>query len=143
MIGTSAVEKPELVRALVGRFGGERVAVGLDAKDGRIAVKGWVEDTRLDTLTFARQLEADGVETVIHTDIATDGALTGPNLERQAELAEACGLSVIASGGVSTLADVEALARLAASHPNLSGVIVGRALYEGRVGVGEMIAACG
>ncbi|MFP4352391.1 MAG: 1-(5-phosphoribosyl)-5-[(5-phosphoribosylamino)methylideneamino]imidazole-4-carboxamide isomerase [Puniceicoccaceae bacterium] len=141
VIGTSAVEKPELVRALVARFGGERIAVGLDAKDGRIAVKGWVEDTRLDTLAFARQLESDGVQTVIHTDIATDGALTGPNLERQAELADACGLSIIASGGVSTLADIEALAVLAASRPNLSGVIVGRALYEGRVGVPEMIAA--
>lgn len=141
VLGTSAVERPGFAAECAKRFGGEAIAVGLDAKDGRIAVRGWVETTDLDTVSFARRLEDSGVRTVIHTDIATDGAMTGPNLARQAELADACGLSVIASGGVSGKADVEALRSLAGTHPNLEGVIVGRALYEGNVTVAELTGA--
>jgi len=143
VLGTSAVEKPGFVADSVARFGAEAVAVGLDAKDGQLALRGWVKGSGVDTLDFAKMLEDTGVETVIHTDIATDGALTGPNLARQAELADSCGLSIIASGGVSSLADVKALISLAEQHSNISGVIVGRALYEGRVNVSDMITAAG
>ncbi len=139
VLGTSAVEDPELPRSCVERFGTDAVAVGLDARDGEIAIRGWVQGSGWKTLDFAKHLEDSGVGTVIHTDIATDGALTGPNLGKQAELADATGMRVIASGGVSSLDDALALQRLAGEHPNLEGVIVGRALYEGRVGVREMI----
>lgn len=139
VLGTSAVEKPEFPASAVSRFGADHVAVGLDARDGKLALRGWVKGTEIETVDFAKKMEDVGVKTVIHTDIATDGALTGPNLVRQAELADSCGLSVITSGGVSSQADVESLAELAKSHQNVSGVIVGRALYEGRVSVREMI----
>ncbi|MET3873591.1 1-(5-phosphoribosyl)-5-[(5-phosphoribosylamino)methylideneamino]imidazole-4-carboxamide isomerase [Puniceicoccus vermicola] len=139
VLGTSAVEKPEFPANAVSRFGSQSIAVGLDAKDGKLALRGWVKGTEINTLDFARKMEDVGVETVIHTDIATDGALTGPNLLSQAELADSCGLSVITSGGVSSQADVEALAKLSQDHANIAGVIVGRALYEGRVSVREMI----
>ncbi len=139
VLGTSAVEDPELPARAVSRFGTDSIAVGLDAKGGYLALRGWVKETKINTLDFAGKLEDAGVGTVIHTDIATDGALTGPNLTSQGELAAACKLSIIASGGVSSLGDVEALARLAAEHDNIGGVIVGRALYEGRVSVRETI----
>jgi len=143
VLGTSAVEKPGFVADAIRRFGSDAIAVGLDARDGQLALRGWIEGSGVETLDFARMLEDTGVETVIHTDIATDGALTGPNLTRQAELAESCGLSIIASGGVSSLADVESLVALGQKYDNLSGVIVGRALYEGRVSVKEMLEAVG
>tara|TARA_R100000027_G_scaffold7932_4_gene5998 strand:+ start:19475 stop:20212 length:738 start_codon:yes stop_codon:yes gene_type:complete len=139
VLGTSAVENPDFPAASVARFGADAIAVGLDARDGKLALRGWVKGTEVETIDFASQMEKVGVKTVIHTDIATDGALTGPNLVRQAELAESCGLSVITSGGVSSQADVEALADLSNKHNNVAGVIVGRALYEGRVSVREMI----
>ena len=141
VLGTSAVENPKFVEQSISRFGPSAIAVGLDAKDGELALRGWVKGSGVKTLDFAKTMEAAGVETVIHTDIATDGALTGPNLPSQKELAASCGLSVITSGGVSSLADVEALCALSREQENVSGVIVGRALYEGRVSVREMIAA--
>lgn len=141
VLGTSAVENPKFPEESVRLFGSDAIAVGLDAKDGKLALRGWVKGTDVDTLDFARRMHAVGVKTVIHTDIATDGALTGPNIARQTELAEACTLSIIASGGVSSLEDVVSLAGLAVRHENIAGVIVGRALYEGRVSVREMIAA--
>lgn len=139
VLGTSAVEQPDLPAACAKRFGEEKIAVGMDAHDGRIAIRGWVETTAWTTLDFAKHLEDSGIQTVIHTDIATDGALTGPNLGKQAELAAATSLSVIASGGVSSIGDIESLHALSKEHANLSGVIVGRAIYEGRVTVREMI----
>lgn len=139
VLGTSAVEQPALPGECARRFGGEKIAVGLDANDGKIAIRGWVENTKWATLDFAKHLEDSGIGTVIHTDIATDGALTGPNIGRQAELAAATNIGVIASGGVSSIDDVEALHRLSKKHPNLNGVIVGRAIYEGHVTVREMM----
>ncbi|MEM0966758.1 MAG: 1-(5-phosphoribosyl)-5-[(5-phosphoribosylamino)methylideneamino]imidazole-4-carboxamide isomerase [Verrucomicrobiota bacterium] len=140
VVGTSAVEKPDFPRKIVEAFGSDAVAIGLDAKDGKLSLQGWVKDSGIETVEFGRRLQGDGITTVIHTDISTDGALTGPNLLRQAELCESCpDLSVIASGGVASLADVQALNELSHTHKNLTGVIVGRAIYEDRVSVKEMI----
>jgi len=138
--GTSAIENPTKLRAWIKDFGADRIAVGLDAKDGYLAVRGWVETTAATTLEFALELEHWGVRHVIHTDIATDGAMQGPNLLQQEQLAEGTDLEIIASGGVSQLKDIAKLHQLSQIYPNLSGVIVGKALYEKRVNVPEMIA---
>lgn len=134
VIGTRAALDPDFVDEAVARFGAERIAVGLDAKDGRVALRGWVESSGWATLELARRVAEAGVRWLIHTDIATDGMLTGPNLAAQKGLARALPeVSVIASGGVSAHRDAAALAALRADVPNLEGVIVGKALYEGLV----------
>jgi phosphoribosylformimino-5-aminoimidazole carboxamide ribotide isomerase len=137
VIGTRAAESESFIAELVRDFGG-RIAVGIDAKDGQVAVKGWVATTGTSALALARRMDALGVRTLIHTDIATDGMLTGPNLGAQSALAGAVTADVIASGGVTSLEDVAALTRLARSRPNLAGVIVGKAIYENRIGLSEL-----
>ena len=117
------------------RFG-ERVAVGIDARNGRVAIKGWTETTGTDALALAARLEALGVQTLIYTDIAQDGMLKGPNTTAMAALCDRVACRVIASGGVASTAHVAALAALGKS--NLSGVIVGKALYEGTVSLAEL-----
>lgn len=142
VIGTRAAESEAFVGELVQAFG-ERVAVGIDAKGGQVAVKGWVATAPMDALSLARRMEALGVRTLIHTDIGTDGMLTGPNLEAQRAMLEAGSCRVIASGGVSRREDVVALAELARQHPNLDGVIVGKALYEKRVDLPDLLTLAG
>lgn len=143
VVGTAAVENQELIRELVGRFGPAAIAVGIDAKDGQVAVRGWVEGSGVSALEFARSVQNCGVRTIIYTDIATDGALTGPNIEAQREMVTSTGLHVIASGGISSMEDVNALRKLHQQHPRLAGVIVGRALYEKRVTVAELLSPDG
>ncbi|MDB4385412.1 1-(5-phosphoribosyl)-5-[(5-phosphoribosylamino)methylideneamino]imidazole-4-carboxamide isomerase [Opitutaceae bacterium] len=138
VIGTKAAESPEFVADLVKEFG-DRIAVGIDANDGKVAVKGWVDTTGMDALEMAFQMSDLGVGTIIYTDIGTDGMLTGPNLEAQEKMAEKISANVIASGGVSALGDVVALAGIEKRRPNLNGVIVGKAIYENRVTVGELL----
>ena len=138
VIGTRAAESDEFMAGLVREFG-ERIAVGIDAKNGRVAVKGWVDTTDTSALALARRMAGLGVATLIHTDISTDGMLTGPNLAAQEALLGAVGCRVIASGGVSLREDVSRLAALALRHPNLDGVIVGKALYEKRVDLGDLL----
>jgi phosphoribosylformimino-5-aminoimidazole carboxamide ribotide isomerase len=143
VIGTRAAESAEFVSELVNAFG-EKIAVGIDAKNGQVAVKGWVDTTDMGALELAKRMAGLGVRTIIYTDIGTDGMLTGPNLTAQAALAEAVaaeGAQVIASGGVSQLADVVALAGLAKAHANLHGVIIGKAIYEKRLTVAQALAA--
>ncbi len=130
VIGTRAAEDPAFVEGLV-RAHGDRIAVGIDARDGRVAVKGWVETTGLGALDFARRMEAIGVATIVYTDIATDGMLSGPNLPALEAMLGAVSCGVIASGGVAALGDIVALRALARRHPHLSGIITGKALYEG------------
>lgn len=130
ILGTGALRDRDLVARLV-RAHGPRIVVGIDAKDGRVAVEGWVETSDLLAIDFARQLEAIGVGTTIFTDVATDGTMSGPNLAAQAELADATKMNVIASGGVRSIEDLRALRELA--RPNLIGAIVGRAIYDGAV----------
>src|ERR671915_930171 len=143
VIGTAAVEHPELVSELAGRYPG-RVAVGLDARGRQVAVKGWTETTGADLVDLAKRFEGEGVAALIVTEIGRDGTMAGPDLDQLRAVLEATGIDVIASGGVGTLDDVRALAGLRAQGPNggkhsLAGVIVGRAIYEGRFTVEEAL----
>ncbi len=130
VLGTAAVKDPELVRSACRAFPG-RVAVGIDARGGLVAVEGWAETSELTALELARRFEDAGVAAIVHTDIARDGALEGPNVAATAALAEAVSIPVIASGGVGSLDDLAAL--LAVEDRGVAGVIVGRALYDGRL----------
>jgi phosphoribosylformimino-5-aminoimidazole carboxamide ribotide isomerase len=138
VIGTRAAESEDFIRELVQAFG-DRIAVGIDAKDGKVAVKGWVDTTGTGALELARRMDGLGVRTLIYTDIGTDGMLTGPNLSAQEAMAQAVSAQVIASGGVSRREDVIALQALSQRQPNLHGVIVGKALYEKRVELGDLL----
>jgi phosphoribosylformimino-5-aminoimidazole carboxamide ribotide isomerase len=130
IIGTAAVRDPELVRSAAKRFAG-RVAVGLDARDGKVAVEGWAETSQLSVLDIARRFEDAGVAAIIYTDIARDGLLKGLNLDATIALAEAVSIPVIASGGLASLDDVRAM--LEPRARKLAGAIAGRALYDGRL----------
>ena len=129
IIGTAAVRDPALVKAAAKRFPG-RVAVGLDARDGMVAVQGWAESSQLSVLDIARRFEDAGVAAIVYTDIARDGMLKGLNIDATIGLADAVSIPVIASGGLASLDDIRALL-----HPRakkLAGAIAGRALYDGR-----------
>ena len=130
IIGTAAVRDPELVKSAAKKYPG-RVAVGLDARDGKVAVEGWAKTSALEASEFARRFEDSGVAAIIYTDIARDGMLSGLNLEATLALAEAVTIPVIASGGLASMADIERLA--APECASLGGAIVGRALYDGRI----------
>lgn len=132
VIGTRACQDTEFAKELVKEFG-NKIAVGIDANNGKVAVEGWTKGTDREVLVLARALEDVGVSTLIHTDIATDGMMTGPNVTAQIALLERVSTDVIASGGVSQKADIEKLEELAKQYPHLKGVIVGKALYEGTV----------
>jgi phosphoribosylformimino-5-aminoimidazole carboxamide ribotide isomerase len=130
IIGTAAVRDPALVKSAAKQFPG-RVAVGLDARDGKVAVQGWAETSQVTTLEIAQRFEDAGVAAIIFTDIARDGLLKGLNLDATIALAERISIPVIASGGFASIEDVKALLQPAAKK--LAGAIVGRALYDGRL----------
>ena len=138
VIGTAAVNDPDMVREVCRKHGGSRVVVSVDAKDGLVAVKGWKETTNVTVLDLAHQMAGLGVLRLLYTDIARDGALTGPDLITNARLAKETGLAVLASGGVGS---VEHIIELAPT--GVEGVIVGRALYTGAVSLPEAVAAVG
>lgn len=142
VVGTRAARSDNFVAELVSAHGA-RIAVGIDAKDGRVAVRGWVDTTETSALELARRMDALGVSTLIHTDIGTDGTLCGPNVAAQEAMLGAVSCRLIASGGIGSRDDVAALARLSLRGSRLEGVIVGKALYEGRVGLPELLAAAG
>jgi len=137
ILGTIAVRDPSVVREACRAFPG-RVAVGIDAKGGKVAVQGWAETSELAALDLARRFEDAGVAAIIYTDIERDGVLKGLNLPATAELARAVSIPVIASGGLASIADVEALLR--PEYAMLEGAITGRALYDGRLDAGEALA---
>jgi phosphoribosylformimino-5-aminoimidazole carboxamide ribotide isomerase len=139
VIGTRAAESERFVGELVQQFG-EKIAVGIDAKDGKVAVKGWVDTTGTGALEMAKRMDGLGVRTIIYTDIGTDGMLTGPNFAAQEAMLNAGNFNVIASGGVSRREDVVKLAELSRRYANLDGVIVGKALYEKRVELPDLLA---
>lgn len=148
VVGTAAVEEPEFVAALAARHPG-RVAAGLDARGRHLAVRGWTEETGVDLTEAARRLEGAGVAALIVTEIGRDGTMAGPDLEQLRAVLSATSLDVVASGGVGTLDDLRALGSLSLPdveggrdgvRRTLAGVIVGRALYEGRFSVEEAIA---
>ncbi len=130
IIGTAAVRDPDFVRRAAKAFPG-KVAVGLDARGGRVAVEGWAETSDLAALDIAKRFEDAGVAAIIYTEISRDGALTGLDLDGTIRLADAVDIPVIASGGLASLADVEAL--LAPRAARLAGAITGKALYDGRL----------
>ena len=136
ILGTAAVENPELVREAARAFPG-RVAVGIDAREGRVATRGWAETTETRATDLARRFEDAGVAALIYTDIARDGAMQGPNVAATAALARAVTIPVIASGGISSLADLIALRDCGAP---LDGAISGRALYDGALDLAEALA---
>ncbi len=136
ILGTAALRDPAFVRQAAAAHPG-RVAVGIDARAGRVAVEGWAEVTETRATDLARRFEDAGVAALVYTDIERDGAMGGPNIAETAALARAVSIPVIASGGVSSLAD---LAALKASGAALAGAIVGRALYSGQVSVAEAVA---
>ena len=135
VIGTAAAIDPSVVPAAVAAVGTERIAVGIDARDGRVAIRGWTETVPLAAETLARRVVGEGVRTIVYTDVARDGMLTGPDLAGARRL-QAAGAGVIASGGVAGLDDIRAV-----REAGLAGAIVGRALYEGRLDLVEALEA--
>lgn len=140
VLGTVALREPELVREAARSFPG-RIVVGIDARDGRVAVQGWEEASDCSAIDLARRFEDAGVAALVHTDIARDGMLEGPNLAATAELADAVGIPVILSGGVSSEEDL--VRALDCPGRGLAGAIVGRALYTGAVELGSALARIG
>ena len=130
ILGTVAVRDPALVREAARAFPG-RVVVGIDAKDGLVAIEGWAETSELTAAELARRFEDAGVAAIIYTDISRDGLLTGLNLDATAALAREVSIPVIASGGLASIADIEQLTR--PDYAMLGGAIAGRALYDGRL----------
>jgi phosphoribosylformimino-5-aminoimidazole carboxamide ribotide isomerase len=137
IIGTAAQRNPELVREACDRFPGQ-IVVGIDAKNGMVAVQGWAEVTDITAVDLARKFEDCGVAAIIYTDISRDGMLQGPNLEATKSLAEAVSIPIIASGGVSSLKDIENLMAIEAS--GVTGVITGKAVYTGAIKLAEAVA---
>jgi phosphoribosylformimino-5-aminoimidazole carboxamide ribotide isomerase len=138
ILGSAAVKSPALVRDACRAFPG-RVAVGIDARDGRVATEGWAETSDMTARELARRVEDAGAAAIIYTDIARDGMLSGLNLAQTVALAEGLSTPVIASGGVGSLDDLDALKRVAAGT-RIEGVIVGRALYDGRINPADALA---
>ncbi|MGI6317218.1 MAG: 1-(5-phosphoribosyl)-5-[(5-phosphoribosylamino)methylideneamino]imidazole-4-carboxamide isomerase [Firmicutes bacterium] len=136
ILGTAAVEKPEMVKELVDRYQ-DRIIVGIDARDGIVAVKGWVEGSEKRAVDFALEMQDLGVREIIYTDISRDGTLEGPNYSAMEEMAKALDIPLIASGGVSSLEDLRLLRRL--EHLGITGVIVGQALYSGKFTLKEAL----
>ncbi len=134
IIGTKAVEDPDFVTELCKQFPGN-IIVGLDALDGKVAIKGWAEVSDVDLFDLSKRFENDGVDAIIYTDISRDGMMQGANVENTAALAQTISIPVIASGGIHDLKDVEAICKLA--HHGISGAITGRAIYEGTLDFAE------
>lgn len=137
IIGSKACESVDFIRMIVKKFGGDRVAVGIDARDGIVATKGWTETSTWKAIDLSQAVSNEGVKTVIYTDIAVDGMLKGPNLSAMQAMVEAVpACQVIASGGVSSLEDIQNLAKI----PRLYGAIVGKALYDNKFTLKECLA---
>ena len=136
ILGSAALKNPSLVKEAVREYG-DRIAVGIDARDGKVAAEGWTDTSQVDYLELARRMEDAGVEYLIFTDIAQDGMLSGPNLEQLARLNEAVSCKVTASGGVSGIQDIRALRKL-----GVYGAICGKALYTGDLDLREAIRVC-
>ena len=135
IIGTAAVKDPEFLKAAVEAYG-EHIAVGVDIKDGMVAIKGWTEISEISCYDFCEMMQKIGVKTVICTDISKDGMMSGTNLELYSELGKRFDMNIIASGGVSSLEDVRALAKM-----NVYGAILGKALYTGAVDLKDALKA--
>lgn len=138
VIGSAAVSDPDFVRAAIEKYGAERIAVGIDTKDGKVRTAGWVEDAGLDYLDFAKSMESIGVKYIIFTDIDTDGTLSGPACDKLARLQETVSCSITASGGVSCNADIRTLRDM-----DLYAAIIGKAWYAGAIDLAQATAEGG
>ena len=136
VIGTAAVTEPSLVEQLCQVYGSEKVVVAVDARDGRVAIRGWTEGTQVGALDLARQMSQLGVQRILYTDISRDGTLTEPNFAANASLVQATGMAVLASGGIASLDHIQQL-----SATGVEGVILGRALYTEDIKLPEALAA--
>lgn len=134
IIGTKAVENPAFVKEAVKEFGSDRIVIGIDAKDGMVAIQGWEKVSSVSAIDLAMQVKDIGVKTIVYTDISKDGMLLGPNVEQTKELSDVTGLDVIASGGVSSMKDLELIA-----GSGVHGAIIGKALYEKKVDLAKAI----
>lgn len=141
ILGTVAVEKPDVVVEAVSRWGAERILVGIDGRNGMALTRGWQHETGTSVLDLALYVKSLGIVRIVYTDVHRDGMLSGVNLDATARMARESGLRVIASGGVRSLADIEALLPL--EQEGVEGVIVGRALYTGELGLAEALGTCG
>jgi len=139
IIGTRAVTSPAFVEELLAAFGPDKIVLGLDARDGMVAIEGWVEKSSLQVLDFAKSMKSLGIKNVIYTDVSRDGLLQGPNLNSIQALAEQSGLQVIASGGVSSVDNIIKLKAMESS--GVTGAIIGKALYDGKISLAEALAA--
>ena len=128
IIGTKAVKDPAFIKEVITTFGADRIVIGIDAKDGMVAIEGWEKVSTYQAVNLALEMKKYGVETIVYTDISKDGMLQGPNIVNTKEMVEATGLKIIASGGVSSLKDLETL-----SESRIYGAIIGKALYENRI----------
>lgn len=135
IIGTRAVEQPEFIRELVQEFGADRIVVGVDAKDGMVAVEGWEKTSTLTAVELCEQMKSYGAEHIVYTDISRDGTLTGPNVAYTKMLTDETGLDVIASGGMSCMEDLQTL-----YESGIRGAIIGKALYENRINLTDALA---
>ncbi|MEG6616152.1 1-(5-phosphoribosyl)-5-[(5-phosphoribosylamino)methylideneamino]imidazole-4-carboxamide isomerase [Peptococcaceae bacterium 1198_IL3148] len=137
ILGTAAINHPEMIQTAVRQYGEEQIVVGIDARDGRVAVHGWAVESRMPALDLAYDMVEIGVRRIVFTDISRDGTMKGPNLEATGAMARATKLKVIASGGVSTLADLKEIKAL--EPDGVEGVIMGKALYSGAVDIKEAL----
>lgn len=134
IIGTSAVRDRSFVEQAVAAYG-DKIVIGIDAKDGNVAIEGWETVSELDAVTFAQDMESLGVKTIVYTDIATDGTLAGPNVTAMREMVQKTNMNIIASGGVGAIEDIAAL-----KNTGVTGVIIGKALYTEKINLSEAIA---
>ncbi len=141
VLGTSAIEKPELVNEAIAKFSKNKIAVGIDAYNGRVKTRGWQQDTAVNPVDLGKEMKERGVKTIIYTDIGRDGVLGGVNVQATVQLSRVTGLHVIASGGVASLEDVHRC--YAQAEHGLVGVITGRAIYDGRMDLAEAFAIIG
>jgi len=139
IIGTRAVQNPEFISDMIQQFGAEKIVLGIDARDGMVAVEGWVTTSELDAVEFGKQMRELGVIRAVFTDIARDGLLSGPNFERTKEMAEKTGLRIIASGGVSTVENIYHLKSM--QSIGVSGAIIGKAIYDGKITLAQALEA--
>ncbi|MCX7709817.1 MAG: 1-(5-phosphoribosyl)-5-[(5-phosphoribosylamino)methylideneamino]imidazole-4-carboxamide isomerase [Clostridia bacterium] len=135
ILGTSAVKSPELVKEALKTYG-NRIVIGIDAKDGMVAIEGWEKTSDFTAVDFAKKMRDLGAKTIIYTDIATDGMLAGPNLKAMEEIVKATGIDIIASGGVSKVEDIKNL-----KGTGVAGAIIGKALYTGNIDLKEALEA--
>lgn len=135
IIGTKAVESPSFVKDIIRNFGSDKIVIGIDAKNGMVAIEGWEKVSTYNAVALALEMKEMGVKNIVYTDISKDGMLQGPNVEHTKEMVDATGLNIIASGGVTSMKDLEALSLIHAS-----GAIIGKALYEKRIALDEAVA---